>query len=67
MTRLGIKRQVNFMWLLCIDWIAQKVPTEEEKDANKVEEEESKLNDLDYLSPYLVNYVNVLSGNVGLM
>ncbi|KAJ3300534.1 hypothetical protein HK104_010476 [Borealophlyctis nickersoniae] len=35
-----------------------KLPSEEEKETHKGEEEESKATDLDYLSPFLVNYAN---------
>jgi hypothetical protein len=35
----------------------QKVTNEEEKENHKGEEEEAKAADLDYLSPFLVNYV----------
>ncbi|KAJ3328293.1 hypothetical protein HDU76_010208 [Blyttiomyces sp. JEL0837] len=35
-----------------------RLPSEEEKENHKGEEEEAKASDLDYLSPFLVNYVN---------
>ncbi|KAJ3219909.1 hypothetical protein HDU67_008438 [Dinochytrium kinnereticum] len=35
-----------------------RLPNEEEKDAHKGDEEESKITNLDYLSPFLVNYPN---------
>ncbi|KAI8847415.1 hypothetical protein BC829DRAFT_418416 [Chytridium lagenaria] len=37
---------------------AQRLANEEEKDAHKGDEEENKITNLDYLSPYLVNYPN---------
>ncbi|KAJ3109852.1 hypothetical protein HDU97_000082 [Phlyctochytrium planicorne] len=38
--------------------LLQRLPNEEEKDAHKGDEEESKITNLDFLSPFLVNYQN---------
>lgn len=50
--------RVNYALFSHSRQIVQKLPTEEEKEAHKGEQEESKAADLDYLSPFLVNRVS---------